>query len=66
MNTAANSDQAIIEEGTNVLLEHLPLSKVARLFAAWGVGSGDYVQLREKLFANETVASLATKAREHS
>ena len=66
MNTAANSDQAIIEEGTNVLLEHLPLSKVARLLSAWGVGSGDYVQLREKLFANETVASLAKKAREHS
>ena len=37
MNTGANSDQAVMEEGTLILLEHLPLSKVVRLLSAWGV-----------------------------
>ena len=34
---------------------------VARLLVRWQAGSGDYLDLRDQLFAGETVATLAEK-----
>ena len=57
-------EQDIINEAVGILTEHMPPDRLARLFAAWQVGSGDYTQLRQELFAGETVASLSAKIRE--
>ena len=63
MTIEVESEQAIIEEAVTILLERMPASKVARILAAWQVGRGDYLALREKLFAGETVDSLYEKAK---
>jgi len=52
------SDQAVVNEAVELLLEHMPPSKVAQLLAAWQVGEGDYLQMRDHLFKGETVDSL--------
>lgn len=52
------TDQEIVEEATDVLLEHLGPAKMARFWAAWQVGTGDYIALRDQLFAGESVQSL--------
>lgn len=44
-----------------VLMKHLGPSKTARFFAAWRQGVGDYLQIRDKLFAGETVDTLYDK-----
>ncbi|WP_267921648.1 hypothetical protein [Nostoc favosum] len=36
-----------------------------KFWAACKLGQGDYLQLKEKLFAEETVASLYTKVKEN-
>ncbi len=38
-------------------------AKVARFWAAWQVGGGSYLAIREQLFAEETVATLVEKIR---
>ena len=43
-------------------MERLPASKVARLLSAWQMGQGDYLKLREEVFAGETVESLCAAA----
>ena len=42
-------------------MQSLPLSKMAVLLSQWQSGQGNYLQLRECLFADETVESLGTK-----
>ena len=58
MATCIESDRAVESEAVEVLLRHMPASKVAQLLAAWKVGEGDYLRLRDHLFAGETVNSL--------
>nr|MDZ8234949.1 hypothetical protein [Nostoc sp. ChiQUE02] len=48
-----------------VLLTHLEPSKVMKFWAACKLDEGDYLQLQEKLFAEETVASLYAKVKEY-
>jgi hypothetical protein len=43
-------------------MERLPASKVARLLSTWQLGQGDYVGMRDELFASETVESLYEQA----
>ena len=50
------SEQEVLREATEVLLEHLSPAKVAR-FCGWG----NYLTLREQLFAGETVTTLFDK-----
>ena len=63
MSINVENELATIEEAISVLLEHMPPSKVARVLAAWQIGKGDYLDLREKLFAGETIESLVDKAK---
>ena len=63
MSIVVENEQKIAQEGLDVLMKHLPPSKVARLLSLWRVGSGDYTVERRKLFAGETVASLFAKAK---
>lgn len=62
MSITVDNELATIEEATVILLEKMPASKVARLLATLQVGTGDYVKVRDQLFAGETVDSLFEKA----
>lgn len=59
--TQVKNEQQILQEGLHILLSHMDASKVARFLAACNIGSGDYLQLKDELFATETVDSLYTK-----
>lgn len=59
------NDQENLQEVMQVLLTHLEPSKVMKFWAACKLSEGDYLQLKEKLFAQETVASLYTKIKEY-
>jgi hypothetical protein len=54
-------EQDVIQEAMLILEQSLPLSKMALLLSRWQSEQGDYLQLRERLFAEETVDSLAEK-----
>ena len=57
------SEQEIMREATEILLERMEPAKVARLWAMWQLGQGDYQAIREELFAQETVQTLYEKIR---
>lgn len=63
MSIVVENEREIEREGLDVLMKHLPPSKVARLLSLWRVGRGDYATDRRKLFAGETVQSVFAKAR---
>jgi hypothetical protein len=54
-------EQAVLEEGLQVLLANMEPSNVARFLAACNLGSGDSLKLKDELFAQESVASLYAK-----
>ena len=58
------SEQQVLEEGLQVLLSNMEPSKVARFCAACNLGGGDYLKLKDELFAQESVASLYSKVLE--
>jgi hypothetical protein len=58
MNIKVVSDSEVLQEGLEVLMNHLEPSKVLRFWAACQLGKGDYLKLKEQLFSQETVASL--------
>ena len=64
MNTLTISEPEVIHEAMTILLQHMEPAKVAKFLAARPVLRGDYLPLRERLFAGETVESLAAKIRE--
>ncbi|MGA1623127.1 MAG: hypothetical protein ACO36E_10425, partial [Synechocystis sp.] len=53
--------QDVVQEALAILGQNLPLSKMAALLSRWQSEQGDYLQLRERLFAEETVDSLGKK-----
>ena len=55
------SEQQILQEGLQVLLSNMEPSKVARFWAACNIGRGDYLKLKDELFAQESLASLYSK-----
>ena len=57
-------EQVVVNEAVELLLKHMEPSRVARLLSAWQVGKGDYLRLRDDLFAQESVDSLFEKVRE--
>jgi hypothetical protein len=58
MSVTVPNESATAAEAVAVLMERLPASKVARVLSSWQIGQGDYLKLREELFAGETVESL--------
>jgi hypothetical protein len=58
------NDQENLHEVMQVLLTHLEPSKVMKFWAICKLSEGDYLQVKEKLFAQETVASLYAKIQE--
>lgn len=63
MSVTVQNESATTAEAVEVLMERLPASKVARLLSSWQIGQGDYLKLREELFAGESVDSLFAKAK---
>lgn len=63
MSIQVPNESATIAEAVEVLMERLPASKVVRLLTSWQIGQGDYLKLRDELFAGEIVASLFDKAK---
>lgn len=64
MATQVISDADIIQEASEILLQHMSPSKVVRFFASWRAGQagqGDYLAWRDEEFAEETVDSLSEK-----
>jgi hypothetical protein len=58
------SERQVIQEAAQVLMTHMSPAKAARFWAAWQVGEGDYLAIREQLFAKETVKSLYKQVEE--
>ena len=60
LNGASNvkSEQQVLQEGLQILLSNMEPSQVARFWAACNLGRGDYLKLKDELFAQESVASL--------
>ncbi|GAX37119.1 hypothetical protein [Nodularia sp. NIES-3585] len=58
------NEEENIQEVMQVLLTHLEPSKVMKFWATCKLSEGDYLQVKEKLFAEETVASLYAKITE--
>jgi hypothetical protein len=54
------TDQEVMQEAIEVLLTHLAPAKLARFWPALG-GGGDYLNIRERLFAEQTIESLYDK-----
>ena len=63
MTSMASNEQEVIHEAMTILLEHLEPAKVAKFLAARPIMGSDYLKVRERLFAGETVDSLAAKIR---
>lgn len=61
MSTRVASDQEIWLEVLDILQKNLSPSKVARVIAALRLGTGNYLELKDRLFGRETVKSLAAK-----
>ena len=61
MTVAVLKEQEVFREAIRVLMEHLEPAKATRILASWQIGEGDYLSIRDQLFANETVASLYEK-----
>ncbi|MGF1587637.1 MAG: hypothetical protein ACFCU7_00065 [Pleurocapsa sp.] len=61
MKIKVTKEQKIIQEAFNVLLANLEPSKVMRFWAACQLGEGDYLQLKDRLFEEESVTSLYDK-----
>ncbi|OUL22088.1 hypothetical protein [Nostoc sp. 106C] len=59
------NEQENLQEVMQVLLTHLEPSKVMKFWATCKISEGEYLQIKEKLFAQETVASLYTKIKEY-
>ncbi|MEH2161435.1 MAG: hypothetical protein V7K38_10390 [Nostoc sp.] len=59
------NEQENLQEVIQVLLTHLEPSKVMKFWATCKLSESDYLQLKEKLFAKETVASLYAKIKEY-
>jgi hypothetical protein len=59
------SDQEVLQEVNRILLQHMSPDKLARFWAIWQAGDGNYLTIREGLFADETVETLYPKIAEH-
>ncbi len=63
MSVTVQNESATTAEVVEVLMERLSASEVARLLSSWQIGQGDYLKLRDELFARKTVESLYDQAK---
>ncbi len=58
MSVKVVSDMHILQEATQILMNHFSPAKMARLWALWQIGSGDYLAWRDEVFSEKTVVQL--------
>ena len=58
MNVHVTAESEVLQEVSQILLEHLNPAKVARFWASWQIGKGDYQIWRDATFGDESVDSL--------
>lgn len=58
MTVTIESEAEIMQEVTELLLQKMSPAKVARFWASWQIGQGDYLKWRDAAFVDETVDSL--------
>ncbi len=58
MTIHVTSERQVIQEAAQVLIKHMSPAKATRFWASLQIGEGDYLIIREQLFAKETVKSL--------
>lgn len=61
MNVNMPREQEVIREALEILEKHMEPSKIALLVSMLPVGEGNYLAIREKLFAGETLTTLVEK-----
>ncbi len=61
MTVRITTEAEVRREVAQLLLQHLTPAKLARFWASWQVGQGNYLDWREEEFAQETVDSLYEK-----
>lgn len=61
MNLKMPSEQEVIQEALEILEKHMEPSKIALLVSMLPVGEGNYLAIRDKLFAGETLSTLVEK-----
>jgi len=64
MTIHVTSERQAIQEAAQVLIKHMSPAKATRFWASWQIGEGDYLIIREQLFAKETVKSLYKQVEE--
>ena len=64
MTIHVTSERQVIQEAARVLIKHMSPAKATRFWASWQIGEGDYLIIREQLFAKETVKSLYKQVEE--
>ena len=64
MTIQVTSERQVIQEAAEVLMKHMSPAKATRFWASWQVGEGNYLVIREQLFAKDTVKSLYKKVEE--
>jgi hypothetical protein len=63
LSLTVQNESATTADTLELLMEKMLASKVRRLLFSWQIGQGDYLKLREELFAHETVESLIELAK---
>lgn len=58
MTVYVDSEAAVMREAAEILLRNLAPSKLARFWASWQVGQGDYLRWRDEVFGHYTVSEL--------
>ena len=61
MTVQVATEAEVLREAAQVLIQHLSPTKVARFWASWQAGRGNYLQWRDETFANITVDELYTQ-----
>ncbi len=63
MNVKMQSEQEIMRKAMNILWQTMEPSQLVEPISLWFSDDGDYLKTRDRMFAGETVASLAKKIR---
>ncbi len=58
MTVNVDSEASVMREAAEILLRNLTPSRLARFWAAWQVGQGDYLHWRDEIFDHYDVSKL--------
>jgi hypothetical protein len=65
MNLKVLNEKQIQQEVFETLLKNMDFSKFLRFWSGLNLGQGDYLQLKDEIFAQETMETLYAKIVDH-